>query len=455
MNFVRFSRLLFFIFLTILCLAGCNYHGRIRRGIYKEKDFPNQIEARVLVISDKYLSETFSFKDGNLSPVNEFRFSLLDGGAVAAADALGTLFTRVDAGPEKLSSAYDFVAEVEYTLESDNQNYTDYLKNSTHFLWLERQFVPGFLTKVTLTLRNPHTKLPILQFSASRRSDLSYNSVAVGLHWFNELTFSLLFPVIAPAYIESAGISARRSLEKDLTDCLREIMKKVEDNRIVLEPGYPHQSLPRRDGNYKEMLEKVVYLETFDGHGTGFFISKDGWLLTNAHVVENQRDVRYYLYQDLPFEPFRSDTPLRYARVIKVNKTRDLALLKAEGEFPFFELDANRAHYKTGETVLVLGNPRHSLWTVTEGIISGLSSLNGSDQIQVDAAINPGNSGGPLVAKSSGKAIGVNTLMTRPELGSGLNFSLSAFEVLRTLTISQNIEEGKLLPVPENTPLQD
>ena len=452
---LRKGSLFILLLVFYLLVSACSYHGRLRRGIYKTPSFPDKIEASVLVVSDYFIQHSFSFKDDNLSPVNEYSFRTDDGAAVAAADALGTLFSRVDAGEKRLSSRYDLLAELDYQIEEDRRLYVNKVETEGRFLWVRRQYIPGFTTRVTLTLRYSHNKMPLLSFSARRHSNLAYNNLAVGLYWFNELTFSLLFPVVAPAYVQASGISARSILERDLRSALKEIMKKVEENRLVFYPqGDPF--LPRRDDPYKEYLRKTVYLELPDGHGTGFFISADGYLLTNAHVLGNSRDARFYLYEDLPFLPNRADPPFRYARVIKVNKSRDLALLKAEGEYPYFELDDDRSHYQTGKTVLALGNPQDKMWTMTQGIISAVHNYNGTDEIQIDAAINPGNSGGPLVLKDSGKVIGVTSRSINPVQGSGLGYAISAFEVLRTLGIDPanhlfpSVEEGEKEPQPKN-----
>ena len=158
----------------------------------------------------------------------------------------------------------------------------------------------------------------------------------------------------------------------------------------------------------------------------------------------------------------QSDTLLRrvpadysaVARVLKRNKTRDLALLKVEGEnFPWLELETNRQAYQTGKAVVAIGAPRSIEWSVAQGILSATRDQNGVDTLQTDTAINGGNSGGPLIDLQTGKVIGVNSWMqiSNPDVVSlqrgthGLNFAISAFEVTRTLGISQPINPDTLL----------
>ena len=80
---------------VMLFSAGCNYHGRLKRGIYKTPSFDDKIDASVLVVADKFLQHTFTFKDYNLTPINSYVIRVDDGAAVASADALATLFSRV------------------------------------------------------------------------------------------------------------------------------------------------------------------------------------------------------------------------------------------------------------------------------------------------------------------------------------------------------------------------
>lgn len=425
----------------MLFSAGCNYHGRLKRGIYKTPSFDDKIDARVLVVSDQFIQNTFTFKDYNLTPVNAYVIRMDDGGAVAAADALATLFSRVDVDEYRFRRHYDYLAELDYHVQERGEERFE-LASNERYLWVRKYWAPQFYTTVTLTLRNPHTREAVIKLDAERLSYLEFNNAATGIHWFNQLTFSLLFPVIAPVYTQTAGASIRKTLERDLRSCLREIMRDMEENRILFARG--QESFPRNDHKYRELLSKTTYVETPDGHGSGFFISEDGYMITNAHVVGKERDVRFYLYEDLPIEPRRAEPPFRYARVVKVNRSRDLALLKAEGKFPYFELDDDRSHYKTGETVFALGNPEYEYWTVTQGIISALKNDNGIDTIQTDAAVNHGNSGGPLVLRSTGKVIGMTSSGLSKQFAEGINFSITAFEVKRTLGINQPVDEEKL-----------
>jgi len=150
------------------------------------------------------------------------------------------------------------------------------------------------------------------------------------------------------------------------------------------------------------------------GAGTGIVLTSDGQLLTNAHVVSGATSIKVTL---------GNDTQSHDARVIGVDTTHDLALVKINGvtNLPTAQL-GNSSDLKVGDSVIAIGNALNLQggMTVTEGIVSALNrSIDaGSDGgrgseslgglIQTDAAINPGNSGGPLV-NAAGQVVGINT----------------------------------------------
>jgi serine protease Do len=157
--------------------------------------------------------------------------------------------------------------------------------------------------------------------------------------------------------------------------------------------------------------------------GSGFFVSQDGYVVTNNHVVDKASEVQ--LVTD--------DGKTLNAKVIGTDPRTDLALLKVteSGNYPFVQLSAGKP--RIGEWVLAVGNPFGLGGTVTAGIVSAQGRDIGSgpydDFLQIDAAVNRGNSGGPTF-NQKGEVIGVNTAIYSPSGGNvGIAFAVPAATV--------------------------
>jgi 2-alkenal reductase len=159
--------------------------------------------------------------------------------------------------------------------------------------------------------------------------------------------------------------------------------------------------------------------------GTGFFISDQGYILTNNHVVEGAKEVNIVL----------SDGSQQKATLVGTDQYSDIAVLKTDGKVPAVAALGNSDKLDPGESVIAIGSPLGDFKnTVTVGVVSAtgrsIDSGNGytiENLIQTDAAINHGNSGGPLV-NLAGDVIGVNTLIVRNtnngDVAEGLGFAI-------------------------------
>ncbi len=152
------------------------------------------------------------------------------------------------------------------------------------------------------------------------------------------------------------------------------------------------------------------------GTGTGFFISEDGYLVTNNHVVEGSDELSVI---------FADGTQVD-ATLVGTDPLTDLAVIKVDGDIPGYVQLGDSSALRPGDRVIAIGSPLGAYTnTVTEGIVSGIgrrvqgTSSAVDNLIQHDAAINPGNSGGPLFTLD-GKVVGVNTLVVR-QSGNGIS----------------------------------
>jgi serine protease Do len=176
------------------------------------------------------------------------------------------------------------------------------------------------------------------------------------------------------------------------------------------------------------------------GAGSGFFISGDGYIVTNNHVVENADEITVTLKDKREFK----------AKVVGRDAGIDVAVLKVEGHgFPYVEFEA-KAKPRVGDWVIAVGNPFNLGGTATAGIVSAYGRDIGEqyvDYIQIDAPINRGNSGGPTF-DIFGRVIGINTAIYSPNGASaGIGFAIPADvaeRAVKELIAKGHIDRGYL-----------
>ncbi len=169
------------------------------------------------------------------------------------------------------------------------------------------------------------------------------------------------------------------------------------------------------------------------GQGSGFFISADGFVVTNNHVIDKATTV----------EVIMDDGKVYTAKVIGRDQRTDLALLKVDGRTDFPWVKFATAQPRIGDWVVAVGNPFGLGGTVTAGIVSARGRDIGAgpydDFLQIDAAVNRGNSGGPTF-NLKGEVVGVNTAIFSPSGGNvGIAFAIPA----ATVTPCHRLAEGE------------
>ena len=203
-------------------------------------------------------------------------------------------------------------------------------------------------------------------------------------------------------------------------------------------PGLPFQFVPPNGrGGQGQDAEP----QTTQGAGSGFFISQDGYIVTNNHVVADATEIKVKM----------SDGRELPARLIGRDQGTDLAVIKVEGnDFKYVSFEET-AQPRVGDWVIAVGNPFGLGGTATAGIVSAkardIDPSGYNDYIQIDAAINRGNSGGPTF-DIYGRVIGVNSAIYSPTGGSvGIGFAIPA-ETAKSITArlmrGETIERGYL-----------
>lgn len=185
-------------------------------------------------------------------------------------------------------------------------------------------------------------------------------------------------------------------------------------------PGFNTDQIPEQFRRFFEQLPNAPESQPPQGggFGSGFIISDDGYVITNAHVVDNASEIRIGLNDRREFQ----------AELIGSDPASDIALLKVDVDgLPVVEI-GDSEDLKVGEWVLAIGSPFGFEHTATQGIVSALARSLPDDTyvpfIQTDVAVNPGNSGGPLF-NTDGQVVGVNSqIYSRSGGYQGLSFAI-------------------------------
>ncbi len=182
---------------------------------------------------------------------------------------------------------------------------------------------------------------------------------------------------------------------------------------------FRHFGMPDNNNGGADRGDRAPRHHFSQAQGSGFFISADGYIVTNDHVVDHATEVTVTT----------SDGKSMPAKVIGVDTKTDLALLKAQGaDFPYVTFASHTP--RVGDWVIAVGNPFGLGGTVTAGIVSARGRDIGSgpydDFLQIDAPVNHGNSGGPTF-DAEGEVVGVNTAIFSPSGGSvGIGFAIAS-----------------------------
>src|SRR5262245_9247097 len=235
----------------------------------------------------------------------------------------------------------------------------------------------------------------------------------------------LLLAVLVPLPARAQAPAAANALDR-MNQSIDALTKKVWPSVVqILVTGYGARAAAGRDD-----ISAVVTRQ--QSVGSGFVIDPEGYIITNAHVVNGAQRVQVII------PPANADGSLATAlsskmtivpaRIVGVTTEIDLAVLKVDGlKLPALPL-ATYSQVRQGETVFAFGSPGGLRNTLTHGLISAVARQTDPDSpliyIQTDAPINPGNSGGPLV-NTRGEVVGVNTfIMSQSGGNEGLGFAI-------------------------------
>ncbi len=279
--------------------------------------------------------------------------------------------------------------------------------------------------------------------------------LATGYSHFDSNTMASAQAATAPAGIAAPAVSATAAANlPDFTALVDRASPSVVNISVVANAKTAMQGMPdsndgEDDDGLPDFFKRFGFpnphggspMPQMRGLGSGFIVSPDGYIVTNAHVVDGASEVTVKLTDRREFT----------AKVIGSDKRTDIALIKIDAKnLQALDINANPA-IKRGEWVVAIGSPFGFESSVSAGVISGVHRALPNGQmvpfIQTDVAVNPGNSGGPLL-NAAGQVVGVNSqIYSRSGGYMGLSFAIPAdiaAKVADQLKTSGKVQHGRL-----------
>jgi serine protease Do len=266
--------------------------------------------------------------------------------------------------------------------------------------------------------------------------------VTLGLLLASDLDQGIPVSVQEESAVKAPSTAIRLSDETiSIADLAEKLAPTVVNIRVTKVERTAMPGFPTPEGPYGDFFERYFgqmpdqrQPRKSEGAGSGVVISKDGYLLTNHHVIAGATEVTVTFADEEEYQ----------AAIVGSDPKTDLAILKVDREKPFQSaVLGDSDQLRVGEPVIAIGNPFGLSHTVTSGIVSAKGRVIGAgpydDFIQTDASINPGNSGGPLF-NSRGEVIGINTAIIPNGQGIGFAVPVNTAKPL----VPQLIDHGKV-----------
>lgn len=285
-----------------------------------------------------------------------------------------------------------------------------------------------------------------MDMQLEKSDDRAYGTVHLEMEWRffsglekDSLLFTIVkgtdYPVFAlpmrDVFVSALQDASRQLIDEDglyerLTDQHKAGLLRSKGASLSLARPVPIPFAARKD-MLSALVTGVVTVETKDGHGSGFLITNDGYIMTNAHVVDHDATVKVRFQQGFTLD----------GQVVKVNRDYDVALIKVAGNDLAALTMGDDAGLQLGEELFAIGTPLDEKLgqSVTRGIMSGRRTIEDRSYLQTDVSINPGNSGGPLI-NEEGKVVGVATLKISGEGVEGIGFGVPISTALDMLNIA-------------------
>lgn len=409
----------------LLIAGGCTYTGKLDRNFYKP--------ATHTELADKKIPLSVAVVYG--PTLQGMRFQAANGGhavdipvgeplKTAILSELGGIFERTGTVVSLKDREFDLY--IVPTIE-----WSEIYANRRNGRML-------FTAAFEAALHSRDSKADLGSFSDEKLIHYYPPAGAFGAQVLTGASLGLLAPLTVPATTAAVGAKAKDMIGQTISEFVRHFGETLAGSEAIHEYAEFRQeiaggtriasvaptpaSYARPKSKYDDFLDAVVTIRVPGSSGSGFFISGDGLIVTNRHVVDKEKSVSIRM----------RNGAVAIGKVIARSARHDLALVRIAGRNRTYLRLSPGGQAGIGNDVLAIGAPEGYDWSVARGIISALRLKNGTRVVQTDTAINHGNSGGPLIDLSTGIVIGINTSGVSKDVAEGLNFAVASEEVLAT-----------------------
>lgn len=310
---------------------------------------------------------------------------------------------KFNKGVAAYQTAYDDQISIGNTIFTDALNYVLY---TTNFIDTNDKLIKNNYNSYYLKASIKSVKIDKIYYSLQRITmrtewELMDYSTKNSVEKFETQTISDFFPAGDEFLKDGAANCMEKALFKLLDEEKFVAKMKMADLNAEIDKWdlMDIKNSGENAASLSEVVNSSITIKVTNGHGSGVIVSKDGYALTNHHVVGGETEVEIIL----------NDKSKHKAKVIRSNPMFDLALIKIEGiDFKPIKINLDKRVELTTE-VIAVGTPKDVELgqTITKGIVSGFRDNSDFELIQTDAKISPGNSGGALIDKSNNNLVGV------------------------------------------------
>lgn len=411
---IQFTPLL--LLLLTLLLAGCSYNGKVVAGQAVAPPEGKQSPHVLMIDGTAIAGRQVNIKPDDVSLTVEYGDALLDSLQRNLQAVYKEVFVVRSVSQVR---KHDFLLRVDNVMDS---YCTDSNCNGSYC----REPGCNLISRANFRLHDSSGNLLLHENLADEFKWVKPGSVKA-LNAFTGLTLFITAPLTVPLAVNLEG----EALKQQVAESNERVAARIANAIAVTFGSRPVDrgksplgagSAIRINSPLDNLLDGVVVVKTQNGFGSGFLVSSNGFIVTNAHVVGDDKAVT------IQFRDGRTIAGV----VVDRDLNADLALVKSDLQGAAKLTLGKLADSGTGTGVISIGTPKGLEWSVSRGIVSAVRDRDGVILLQTDAAINAGNSGGPLINTDLNEVIGVVTFTLKDASVEGLNFAVSAGQILKS-----------------------